>query len=60
MKLDSLKFADIQKAAAANIAARKANKEGMTRLSEAHKRAAAADHEIESEAAELETTDEEQ
>jgi hypothetical protein len=59
MKLDNLKFADVQKAATANGAAKKANKDAMAKLGEAHKRAAAAEHEVEAESSELETTDEE-
>jgi hypothetical protein len=55
--LDKLKFGDIQKLKTANEAAKKTNKDAMGKISEAKKMTSATEHDIESEAAELETTD---
>jgi hypothetical protein len=55
--LDKLKFGDIQKLKAANEASKKTNKDAMGKISDAKKMASAAEHNIESEAKELETTD---
>jgi hypothetical protein len=58
MKLDGMKFADIQKAMAANQASSRDMKASMEKVNEIQRQAAGAEKEIESEGKELETADE--
>lgn len=57
MNLDNLKLGDITKLKAANAAARKANKDAMTKLAGAKKLTGATAAAIEANAADLSTTD---
>ncbi|MBL8296204.1 MAG: hypothetical protein JNN08_30450 [Bryobacterales bacterium] len=58
MKLDSLKYADIQKLKSANDAGKKANKDAIGKLATVRQSTSAVGKAIESESKELESTDE--
>jgi len=58
MKLDNLKYADIQKLKAANDAGKKANKDAIGKLATVKKSTSSVGKAIESESKELESTDE--
>jgi hypothetical protein len=58
MKLDSLKYADIQKLKLANDAGRKANKDAISKIATVKKSTSSVSKSLESESKELESTDE--